>query len=199
MKFTIAILAALLIATGAFAQDRGGGAYYGPFTDAEAQLLSAVWPEIREAENYGDINWPAHGLARAPGSREVQRVMSANWPELRTASRFEQIDWDELVEDRAPQTQRYDSGSGRQRPRRRPVQQRGDGRHARRLAADPRGRELRGHQLASARARARTRRPNGTRNNGEQLGPVSRSRAVRRHQLGRKHCVVADARAAIGT
>ena len=26
MKFTIAILAALLIATGAFAQDRGGGA-----------------------------------------------------------------------------------------------------------------------------------------------------------------------------
>ncbi len=198
MKFTIAILAALLIATGAFAQDRGGGAYYGPFTDAEAQLLSAVWPEIREAENYGDINWPAHGLARAPGSREVQRVMSANWPELRTASRFEQIDWDELVEGPAPQTRRYDSGRRTERPRRRPVHQRGDGRHERSLAADPRGRELRGHQLASARARARTRRPNGTRNHGEQLGPVSRSRAVRGHQLGRKHCVVADARAAIG-
>lgn len=112
MKFTIAILATILTATGAFAQDRGGGAYYGPFTDAEAQLLSAVWPGIREAENYGDINWPAHGLARAPGSREVQRVMSANWPELRTASRFEQIDWDELVEGPAPQTRPYDSGGG---------------------------------------------------------------------------------------
>ena len=112
MKFMIAILGALLIATGAFAQDRGGGAYYGPFTDAEAQLLSAVWPEIREAENYGDINWPAHGLARAPGSREVQRVMAANWPELRTASRFEQIDWDELAKGPAPQTRRSDNGGG---------------------------------------------------------------------------------------
>ena len=57
-----------------------------------ARLLSAVWPEIRAAEDYEDINWPAHGLARAPGSRDVQRVMSGNWDELRLAQRFEQID-----------------------------------------------------------------------------------------------------------
>ena len=93
MRLTIAIVAALL-ATGAFAQN---GAYYGPFTDAEAQLLSAVWSEIRVAEDYEDIDWPAHGLARAPGSSEVRRVMAANWDELRRAQRFEQIDWDRVV------------------------------------------------------------------------------------------------------
>jgi hypothetical protein len=105
MKVTIAILATLLVTTGALAQNRS--AYYGPFTDAEAQLLSAVWPEIREAEDFDDINWPAHGLARAPGNREVQRLLSANWDEVRHAARFEQIDWDELAEDR-PQTRDYD-------------------------------------------------------------------------------------------
>ena len=92
MKLTIALLAAVL-ATGAFAQ----GGYYGPFTDAEAQLLSAVWPEIREAEDYEDINWPAHGLARAPGSSEVRRAMAANWDEIRRAPRFEQVNWDRVV------------------------------------------------------------------------------------------------------
>lgn len=92
MKRTLAILAAAL-ATGAFAQ----GGYYGPFTDAEAQLLSAVWPEIREAEDYEDINWSAHGLSRAPGSSEVRRAMAANWDELRQARRFEQIDWNRVV------------------------------------------------------------------------------------------------------
>lgn len=92
MKLTIAIVAAAL-AAGAFAQR----AYYGPFTDAEAQLLSAVWPEIRAAEDYEDIDWPAHGLARAPGSAEVRRAMAANWDELRRARRFEQIDWNRIV------------------------------------------------------------------------------------------------------
>ena len=91
MRITLAILAALFVATGASAQVR---AYYGPFTDAEAQLLSAVWPEIREAADYEDINWPVHGLNRAPGSRDVQRLMSENWDELRRAQRFEEINWD---------------------------------------------------------------------------------------------------------
>ena len=92
MKLTIAIVATLL-ATGAFAQN----AFYGPFTDAEAQLLSAVWPEIREAEDYEDIDWPAYGLARAPGSSEVRRAMAANWDEVRQAPRFEQVNWDRVV------------------------------------------------------------------------------------------------------
>jgi hypothetical protein len=93
MRRTIATLAALFVTMAA----SGQGAFYGPFTDAEAQLLSAVWPEIREAENYEDINWPAHGLSRAPGSRDVQRMMSLNWRELRQAPRFEQVNWDEVA------------------------------------------------------------------------------------------------------
>lgn len=106
MKRTIAILAALIVSAAASAQ----GAFYGPFTDAEAQVLSAVWPQIREAERYEDINWPAHGLSRAPGTREVQRLMSFNWAELRTSQRFEQIDWDDVVEGRTyrSQNRRYE-------------------------------------------------------------------------------------------
>ena len=171
---------------------------YGPFTDPEAQLLSAVWPEIREAENFGDINWPAHGLARAPGSREVQRVMSANWPELRTAWRFEQIDWDKFVEGPAPQTRRYESGGGQSG--------RGVGPFTSAETAVmsdvwPQIREAGSYEDINWRALGLERAPGdrtGTRNHGEQLGSVSRSRAVRGHQLGRKHCVVADARAAVG-
>jgi len=108
MKKTIAIVAALVFATGAVAQNRGG-APYGLFTDAEAQSLSAAWPDIRKAPDYEYIQWPAYGLAEAPGSRETQRLMAANWGELRSASRFEQIDWDDLIEDRAVQTSQYRS------------------------------------------------------------------------------------------
>ncbi len=108
MRTTIALLATLLVATGASAQ-----AYYGPFTDAEAQLLSAVWPEIREAARYEDINWPAHGLNRAPGNREVQRLMAANWDELRRAQRFEQVEWDRYNTQSAQRTSRYERSSDR--------------------------------------------------------------------------------------
>jgi hypothetical protein len=104
----VAIVAALMFATGAVAQNRGG-ALYGPFTDAEAQFLSAAWPEIRKAPDYEYIQWPAYGLAEAPGNRETQRLMAANWGELRGAARFEQIDWEDLIEDRAVQTSRYRS------------------------------------------------------------------------------------------
>lgn len=99
MRPTIAVLAALFVMSGASAQVR---AFYGPFTDAEAQVLSAVWPEVREAARYEDINWPGLGLNRAPGSRDVQRIMSANWAELRRARRFEEINWDDYVT--APRT-----------------------------------------------------------------------------------------------
>ena len=108
MKKTIAIVAALVFATGAVAQNRSG-ALYGPFTDAEAQVLGAVWPDIRKAPAFERIQWPAYGLAQAPGNPETQRLMAAKWDELRSASRFEQIDWDDLIEDRAVQTSRYRS------------------------------------------------------------------------------------------
>jgi hypothetical protein len=93
MKTLIVVLAALVAST-AFAQSRGGST--GPFTGYEADVLSDVWPEIRQAADFEDINWRAHGLDRAPGSREAQRWLAANWDEARRAERFSNIDWDEL-------------------------------------------------------------------------------------------------------
>lgn len=65
----------------------------GPFTSQEAEQLRAVWPEIRKAAAFGDINWKAIGLSRAPGSREARGLMEAQWHSLRSAARFDDIDW----------------------------------------------------------------------------------------------------------
>src|SRR5688500_776748 len=96
MRLVIAILVALATGT-ALAQSRG---FTGPFTGYEAEALSDVWPEIREAANFQDIDWRAHGLDRAPGTPEAQRLLSANWDELRREQRFEDIDWDEYYDTR---------------------------------------------------------------------------------------------------
>lgn len=88
-----AILAALLVATSASAQWR---AYdEGPFTRDESRALADVWPQIREAARFDDIDWRAHGLVRAPGDAYARDVMAENWNELRRAQRFDDIDWDE--------------------------------------------------------------------------------------------------------
>ena len=96
MRLVIAILAALVTGT-ALAQSRG---FTGPFTGYEAETMSDVWSEIRQAGNFEDINWRAHGLSRAPGTPEAQRLLSANWDELRREQRFEDIDWDEYYDTR---------------------------------------------------------------------------------------------------
>src|SRR6185436_2427462 len=93
MRLVIATLVALFAVTTAQAQNRGGST--GPFTGYEAEALSDVWSQIRGAAHFEDINWSAHGLSRAPGSPEAQRLLSANWDELRREQRFEDIDWDE--------------------------------------------------------------------------------------------------------
>lgn len=117
MKTLSAVLAALLVST-AFAQSRFGST--GPFTGYEADVLSDVWPEIREADEFEDINWRAHGLDRAPGSREAQRLLSTNWDEVRRADRFSSIDWDEIADGRFDNGRRdrraNDERFGRQYP-----------------------------------------------------------------------------------
>jgi hypothetical protein len=95
MKFAIALLAVCGIATAA-AQSRGTG----PFTGYEAEALSDVWSEIREAESFEDINWRAHGLNRAPGNATARDVLASNWDEIRREERFADIDWDDYVEGR---------------------------------------------------------------------------------------------------
>ena len=97
MKFAIAILVTLLATMAAQAQSRDG--FTGPLTGYEAELLSEVWPEIRQAEDFEDIDWRAHGLNRAPASPEAQRFLSTHWDELRREERFSDIEWDEF-EDR---------------------------------------------------------------------------------------------------
>jgi hypothetical protein len=93
MRLAIAILLMLVTATVVHAQSRDG--FTGPLTGYEAELLSDVWSEIRQVEDFDGINWPAHGLNRAPASPDAQRFLAANWDELRREERFGDIEWDE--------------------------------------------------------------------------------------------------------
>ena len=95
MKLTILFLAAS-IASGALAQDREE--FRSPFTGYDAEVMSDVWPDIREAASFEDIDWRAAGLERAPGSPDAQRFLARNWEEAREAERFAYIDWEELAE-----------------------------------------------------------------------------------------------------
>jgi hypothetical protein len=104
MKLAIAILVTLLTTMAAHAQSRDG--FTGPLTGYEAELLSEVWPEIREAEDFEQINWRAHGLNRAPASPEAQRFLATHWEELRREERFANIEWDEYFEDRSARNSR---------------------------------------------------------------------------------------------
>jgi len=107
MRFTIAILVMLFAGATAQAQHRDG--FTGPLTGYEAELLSEVWPEIRQADRFEDINWRAHGLNRAPASDEAQRFLAANWSTLRREERFANIDWDEYYDQpaRSSRAERY--------------------------------------------------------------------------------------------
>jgi hypothetical protein len=115
MKVIIAVLASLLTAQVAVAQSRGS--FTGPFTGYEAEELSEVWPEIRQAQSFEDINWRAHGMSRPPGSPEAQRFLASNWNELRREERFGDIDWEYYGdrygrssasrEERSSRTERY--------------------------------------------------------------------------------------------
>lgn len=95
MRVAMLFLAAAL-ASGAFAQSRQGTR---PFTGYDAEVLSDVWPDIREAASFEDIDWRSVGLERAPGSADARRFLADHWEDAREAERFEYIDWDELAED----------------------------------------------------------------------------------------------------
>jgi hypothetical protein len=59
--------------------------------------MSAVWPEIREAESFEQIDWRAAGLGVAPGDARARRLMAAHWGTLREAARFSDIDWEATI------------------------------------------------------------------------------------------------------
>ena len=108
MRLAIAILVTLFTAATAQAQQHRDG-FTGPLTGYEAELLSDVWSEIREAQRFEDINWREHGYNRAPASPEAERFLAANWQELRREERFADIDWDEYYDKpaRSNRAQRY--------------------------------------------------------------------------------------------
>jgi hypothetical protein len=88
---------------------------YGPFTRDESQILAELWPQIREATRFDDINWRGHGLVRPPGDADARRIMAASWDEVRRAERFQDIDWDRIVDDGSLRTSRerqYAGGFG---------------------------------------------------------------------------------------
>ena len=65
----------------------------GPFTRQEARTLRRVWPQIRDAANFDDINWRSVGLPRAPGDRAARDFVAGDWDSLRRAAQFDDIDW----------------------------------------------------------------------------------------------------------
>ena len=97
MRLAIATFVTLVTATLAHAQSRDG--FTGPLTGYEAGLMSEVWADIRQVDNFTDINWPAHGLNRAPASPEAQVFLATHWDELRREERFADIEWDEYLDD----------------------------------------------------------------------------------------------------
>ncbi|HEX7237229.1 MAG TPA: hypothetical protein VF405_09725 [Gammaproteobacteria bacterium] len=112
MRFAIAVLVALMAVTAPQVQAQGRGGSTGPFTGYEADQLSDVWSQIRVAAHFEDINWRTHGLSRAPGSPEAQRILSENWNQLRREERFEDIDWDRYADSRYSDSRSARSGRG---------------------------------------------------------------------------------------
>ncbi len=95
MRATVTTLAVLGLAACAVAQEDVSFAdSSGPFSREAAARMSEVWPEVRQADEYADINWRAIGLDEAPGDARAQRVLAANWDSLRQASDFRDIDWE---------------------------------------------------------------------------------------------------------
>lgn len=97
MKSIITTLAALSITGCAIAQDRGFGRNIddtGPYSEQQAQLMSRVWGDIREAASFEQIDWDSVGLDYAPGDARARRIMADNWGTLRQAANFEDIDWE---------------------------------------------------------------------------------------------------------
>jgi hypothetical protein len=69
------------------------GPMVGPFTRDDALVMASIWPEIRLAARFEDINWRSVGLPDPPGSDEALALMSTHWPVLRAEPDFADIDW----------------------------------------------------------------------------------------------------------
>lgn len=63
-------------------------------TAADKTFLSKVWPIVRVAAQWSDINWQAIGYPRGPLiSSAANSLMAELWPEIRVAAQFSHINW----------------------------------------------------------------------------------------------------------
>src|SRR5690554_2004126 len=90
MRLIVAIVAAVCVMAAVPAQEDNAS----PFTRWEVEQLSEVWPHIRTAGRFEDINWEAMGFRSAPGDAEARRLMEEHWGELRVAENFQDINWE---------------------------------------------------------------------------------------------------------
>jgi hypothetical protein len=91
MRMITAIVVMILMAAGVSAQqDRTS---QGPLTWQEAELMNSVWPQIRTAAAFEEIDWESVGLDGPPGDAEARRLMAAHWGTLREANQFREINW----------------------------------------------------------------------------------------------------------
>jgi hypothetical protein len=96
MTLKLTTLAILALSAVGLAQ---AGSSANPFSSQESQLLSGVWPKIREARDFDDIDWHAVGLTHAPGDSDARRVLADHWSKLRGERDFDDIDWRAIRDD----------------------------------------------------------------------------------------------------
>jgi hypothetical protein len=63
-----------------------------PFLQSDYQKLSALFPQIRSAANWNDINWDVIG-GKPQLTAGVEDFISANWRAIRPAANFQDINW----------------------------------------------------------------------------------------------------------
>lgn len=63
-----------------------------PFLQSDYQKLAALFPQVRSAANWSDINWAAHG-GKPQLTAGVEDFIAANWNAIRPAANFQDINW----------------------------------------------------------------------------------------------------------
>jgi hypothetical protein len=83
------------------AQTFGGS----PLNQTDWQNANGAWGLIRQAANFGDINWNDPRLANLQLSPEARQFLTNNWSNVRRAANFGDINWSSPTIIGAPQYQ----------------------------------------------------------------------------------------------
>lgn len=65
-----------------------------PIQSQDFQAIAGLWPTIRSAARFEDINWAAHGFPNGPPvSPETQAMLSQQWGVIRNAANLSDVNW----------------------------------------------------------------------------------------------------------